>query len=528
MGEKSQVDADELQLEALGHKGELKRNFSPLAMLGLAFAILNSWTALSASLSLALPSGGSTSVVWGLVTAGICNLCLAASLAEFLSAYPTAGGQYHWVAVISWKSWVPLLSWITGWINVSGWIALVASGGLLGSQLIVGVISLMSPNYSPQRWHQFLIYIGYNIFAFVVNAFMNSSLPYVNKAAIAWSISGFVVISITVLACASPNYSSGSFVFRQFINQTGWPDGIAWLLGLLQGGLGLTGYDAVAHMIEEIPNASIEGPKIMIYCVGIGMFTGFVFLVVLLFVAGDINTVISSPAGPLLQILYNATSSHAGAICLLMFPLICLLFATTSIMTTSSRMTYAFARDGGLPASHFFAKIHPRLGLPLNALYLTTALVVIFGCIFLGSSSAFNAIISASVVALGVSYAIPIAINCLQGRKKLPPRPFVLPNWFAWFANLLGVAYVIVTTVLFVFPPELPVTGSNMNYCIVAFTIIIIISTVQWFVDGRKNFTGPRVGMGLEVLEAVKSQQNGGSDDTFDPEVVEEATRQSA
>lgn len=64
-----------------------------LQMLGLAFAILNSWTALSASLSLALPSGGPTSVIWGLITAGICNLCLAASLAEFLSAYPTAGGQ---------------------------------------------------------------------------------------------------------------------------------------------------------------------------------------------------------------------------------------------------------------------------------------------------------------------------------------------------------------------------------------------------------------------------------------------------
>lgn len=86
-------NADELQLEALGHRGEFKRNFSFISMLGLAFAILNSWTALSASLSLALPSGGSTSVVWGLITAGVCNLCLAASLAEFLSAYPTAGGQ---------------------------------------------------------------------------------------------------------------------------------------------------------------------------------------------------------------------------------------------------------------------------------------------------------------------------------------------------------------------------------------------------------------------------------------------------
>ena len=77
-------------LASLGHEQELQRQFSSLSMLGLAFAILNSWTALSASLSLALPSGGPTSVIWGLITAGICNLCLAASLAEFLSAFPTA------------------------------------------------------------------------------------------------------------------------------------------------------------------------------------------------------------------------------------------------------------------------------------------------------------------------------------------------------------------------------------------------------------------------------------------------------
>lgn len=227
-------------------------------MLGLAFAILNSWTALSASLSLALPSGGPTSVLWGLITAGICNLCLAASLAEFLSAYPTAGGQYHWVAVISWKKWMPILSWTTGWINTFGWIALTATAGLLGSQLIIGIIALYQPAYEPHAWHQFLIYIAYNVVAALLNAFGNHLLPYVNKTAILWSISGFVIISITVLACASPDYSSGKFVFGTFINETGWPDGVAWLLGLLQGGLGLTGFDATAHMIEEIPSTNLR------------------------------------------------------------------------------------------------------------------------------------------------------------------------------------------------------------------------------------------------------------------------------
>src|SRR6202011_5659472 len=84
---RSSLAEDAAALASMGHKQELQRNFSMLSMLGLAFAILNSWTALSASLSLALPSGGPTSVIWGLVTAGVCNLCLAASLAEFLSAY---------------------------------------------------------------------------------------------------------------------------------------------------------------------------------------------------------------------------------------------------------------------------------------------------------------------------------------------------------------------------------------------------------------------------------------------------------
>ncbi|KAJ5154284.1 Amino acid/polyamine transporter I [Penicillium coprophilum] len=455
--DKEEYNHDDAQLAQMGHKSELKRNFSLISMLGLAFAILNSWTALSASLSLSLPSGGSTSIVWGLVTAGICNLCMATSLAEFLSAYPTAGGQYHWVAVTSWRKWVPILSWITGWVNCSGWVALVATGGLLGSQLVMGVISLMNPSYNPQRWHQFLIYIGYNIVAFLINAFMNNVLPYVTKGAFTWSLTGFTIICITVLACASPDYNSAEFVFTDFINTTGWPDGVAWLLGLLQGGLGVTGFDGVAHMIEEIPNPSVEGPKIMIACVCIGTVTGTIFLVVLLFVAGDINKIIDSAATPLLAILKNATSSNAGAICLLIFPLVCALFAATAIMTTSSRMIYAFARDGGLPASPFFSRVHPKLQVPLNSLYLNLALVIIFGCIFLGSTSAFNAIVSASVVLL----------------------------------DLVGIHFPDYYPVSF--PPELPATGSSMNYCVAAFGIVFIISTIQWIVDGRKNFVGPRI-----------------------------------
>lgn len=492
----AKTNADELQLEQLGHAQSFDRQFNRWSMLGLAFAILNSYTALAASLSLALPTGGSVAVIWGLVTAGVCNLSLAASLAEFLSAYPTAAGQYYWAAAVAPPSLKRSLAWVTGWINVSGWVALVATNSSLASTLVINIISLLHPQYEYQRWHQFLIYLAMTLIDFLINGFMQTMLPRINSFALAWSLTGFLVITIVVLATAAPDYASAEYVFTNFTNTTGWPDGIAWLLGLLQGGLGLTGFDAVAHMIEEIPNPAVEGPKIMIYCQYIGISTGFIFLLVMLFVSGgakNAEAITTSAAGPLLEIFYIATSSKVGAVCLLMFPLICFVFAGVAVLTTSSRMTFAFARDGGLPLSRLWWKVDPKLGVPLNALYLNIAIVVLFGCIYLGSTVAFNAIIAASVVALGVSYGIPIALNVMQMRSKLPVRAFALPNAVGWVANIIGLVYTIVTTVLFLFPPAIPVTGTSMNYCIVAFGVIVFISALQWLVDGRKNFEGPRV-----------------------------------
>ncbi|BCS28444.1 uncharacterized protein APUU_70014S [Aspergillus puulaauensis] len=486
------LDQDEARLAALGHQQELERNFSFFSMLGLAFSILNSWTALASSLSVGLPSGGPVAVIWGLVTAGVGSLSLAASNAEFLSAYPTSAGQYHWAAIISPPEWVANVSWVTGWINVGGWVALSASGGTLGGSLFLGIITMYNPDFRPEQWHLFLLFLLYTVVGFFLNLFLGSGLPFMTKIALVWSVCGFLATAITVLATGAPDFQPASFVFGEFINSTGWPGGIAFLLGLLQGGLSLTGFDAVAHMIEEIPQPCIRGPRIMIACVAMGLGTGFLFLVCLLFIIKDVDAVVSSPTGPLAEIYLEATNSTAATVCLLIFPMVCLVFGTLGIMATSTRMVYAFARDGGLPFSRIFARVHPRWGIPVNALLLTNAIVVIFGLVYLGSTSALNAILSAAVISLTLSYAVAPAINCIRRRSMLPPnRAFVLPEWLGWTCNLVGIAYALVIAVFLLFPPVSDVTGSSMNYAVVAFAIIVFISTVQWFVDGRRNFNGP-------------------------------------
>lgn len=430
---------DAAQLAALGHDQQLERNFSFFSMLGLAFSILNSWTALAASLSIGLPSGGPATIIWGLIAAGSGALALAASNAEFISSYPSSAGQYHWAAIITPKRWVPIVSWVTGWINVSGWVALSASGGVLGGQLLLGIITMYNPDFAPTQWQFFLVFLLYTFLGFFLNLFTGTGLPFVTKAALVWSICGLVATAITVLACGAPDFRPASFVFGSLINTTGWPDGVAWLLGLLQGGLALTGFDAVAHMIEEIPNPTVRGPRVMLMCVAMGLGTGLVFQICLLFIIRDVDAVVTAATGPLIEIYLQATDSKVGTVCLVLFPLVCLVFGTVGIMATSTRMVYAFARDRGLPFSRVFAKVHPRVGIPVNALLLTNAVVIIFGLIYLGSTSAFNAILSAAVVALAVSYAVAPAINCLRGRNMLlASRPFVLPSWLGWVCNLVS------------------------------------------------------------------------------------------
>lgn len=140
---------------------------------------------------------------------------------------------------------------MTGWISLLGWVALVAVNSVIESQLILALAQLEHPGCVPQRWHRFFIHIAVTILAFLINAFGSRLLPMNNQVVLASIMAGFIVINITALACAAPDHAGAEFVFTNFTNSTGWPDGLAWLLGLLQGGLALTAFDAVAHMVSR-------------------------------------------------------------------------------------------------------------------------------------------------------------------------------------------------------------------------------------------------------------------------------------
>lgn len=355
-------------------------------------------------------------------------------------------------------------------------------------------MALSHPEFAVQRWQTFLMYCGWTLIAFVLNMFCVKILPMLERGALAWSLVGFAIIVVTVLACASGDYQPPKAVFATWTNETGWPDGMAFLLGLLQSCFGLTAFDAATHMIEEIPRPGHNAPKVMVAAVALGSSTAFIFIIVLLFCLNDLDTVISAATGPLLQIYYQATNSRAGATCLVIINLVAMFAACQGVMTVASRIVYSFGRDRGFGiASPYLELVHPTLLVPAWSIIFSSVWVVIFGLIYLGSSVALNAIISASVVLLQISYLVPILLSLLRGHKVLGEThgTWSLGKWRP-IVNGLAVVFILVTSVCFLLPPALPVSGTSMNYVSVVIAIVGLLCLGTWIVDGRKHFDGPR------------------------------------
>jgi len=130
--------------------------------------------------------------------------------------------------------------------------------------------------------------------------------------------------------------------------------------------------------------------------------------------------------------------------------------------------------------------------MPLNALGLVSVVCFILSLIYIGSSTAFNAIISLTAIALHVSYILPIAF--ILQRKILGPAPefgpFKLGKW-GIPVNLFSLVYLFFVIIWMPFPTMLPVTGPNMNYAGPILLVIIFGGIADWVISGHNRFGFP-------------------------------------
>jgi choline transport protein len=158
-----------------------RTRLSPITMVALSFNICNSWVAIATSLALAISAGGPVTVLYGIICSCAVYACVAISLAEMISVYPTSGGQYHFTSILASRAWSRGLSYVCGSISIFSWIALTAAATILGSQMVIALPEQYIEDYTPKPWHDFVVYQAINILMLLYNLFTIRITPWIHN-----------------------------------------------------------------------------------------------------------------------------------------------------------------------------------------------------------------------------------------------------------------------------------------------------------------------------------------------------------
>ncbi|KAJ5811900.1 hypothetical protein N7474_008201, partial [Penicillium riverlandense] len=457
-------------LELLGLAQLTERNLGTFQIICSGWNICNSWAGIAGTLAIGITQGGTVLLLYGNVITLIGAGCGGATLAELASVYPTAGGQYHWTSILSPKKCSRILSYCCGAINIFSWISISAGVTILPAQFFISMAIYNNSGYEPQTWHYFLIFQATNIIIMLYNIFALRRTTWVHDLGFAVSVSSFVVIFITCLSRSSLQQSS-EFVWTTLINESGWSsNGVAFLTGLINPNYIFCGIDGAIHLAEECSNSITAVPYALMSTLAIGFVTAFAFLVAMLYSMTIIGTVINTATGvPIYEIWIQATHSGAAATVFIFLLALIGFFSLNGCQQTASRLTWAFARDDALILSKYFSRIHSRLQVPVYCLVANAAVIFVIGCIYLASSTAFNALIGTGLILQQVSFAFPAALLLYRRRSSvyLPPNRFFNLGAFGWMANVMTVAFGATTLFFYNFPAEMPVKGSNMSKIII-------------------------------------------------------------
>ncbi|KAL6712935.1 polyamine transporter tpo5 [Lecanora helva] len=505
---------DEDRLAELGYRQELKRNWTLLHNFGVSFSIISVITGITTLFGYGLSTGGPGVMSVGWIVVSFFTIIVALGMAEIVSAVPTSGGPYFWAATLAPSNQAAFYSWVTGWFNFLGQVA-VTTGIDFGNAGLISTTATIKSAYTPTAGRTIGIYAALLVSHALVNSFGVKFLRYLNNTSIVLHSIGISCFAIALLAKA-PTHRSAKEVFATFYDGTGQDPAPGWsvraspayvaVCGILMAQYTITGFDASAHLSEETANAAWSAPLGVLMSVGVSSVFGFFLILSLLFSIQDFTSTVSSDVGqPVTQILLDVFGEN-GAIALMTLIIVCVWHCGLFSMTSNSRMMFGFARDRGLP--HFFAHVDHRFAAPIRTICLAAFLSFLLAIPSLGSAVAFSAATSIATIGLYLSYGIPILIGLLYP-SNFTKGPFNL-RFLSRPIALVGVMYILFITIVFCLPQQNPVDSQTLNYTPVAVGIVALWAFGSWFLWARRWFTGPvrqieeeRLGVPMEEPGAV-------------------------
>jgi amino acid transporter len=480
-------DDDERTLRALGYSQELRRGLGAFSNFAVSLSIICILAGGVTSFHLGYCSVGGASIGLGWPLATLFALAVALTMAQVASAFPTAGGLYHWAAILGGRGW----GWATAWFNLAGLITVLAAINVGLYRFVVGVLGL-NPDalgaagaVAVQTAAVLLITSSQALFNHLgirVTSWLTDFSGY-------WIL--FIAVALTACLLAwTPRFDLGRLM--AFDNHSGlrnpegellaWPqtDSVVWLffLGLLLPAYTLTGYDASAHTAEETRRAAHNVPRGIVRSVLVSGVFGWVMLCAVVLAARDPAAAARQGDNAFAFIVAGALPVWLARLLFLGIALAQYLCGLATV-TSASRMAFAFARDRGLPASRLLAGVSLRFRTPAAAIW-TVALASVAFTVY---APVYSTISAVCTLLLYLSYVLPTALGLLAYRRTWTRMgPWDLGGWY----RPLALVSVLGCGVLFVIGVQPP----NKQALIVVGSLVAVLAVV-WFAFERRRFPGP-------------------------------------
>jgi amino acid transporter len=496
---------DEEKLAELGYKQDLDRAWSSFSNFAISFTIISVLAGCFTTYGQAFNNGGPIAISWGWPIICALILTVAFSMSELASAYPTAGGPYWWANRLGGPSW----SWFTGWFNVIGLIAVVASVDYACATFAANLFSLWDLNVivnfsgTPELDEIFLLFVGIMFLHALINIYSSHLVALFNNISVGVHVVGVVII-ILILIIVPDRHQSADFVFTETINNSGFSDGSSsnlffWFyvlpVGFLLTMYTVTGYDASAHVAEETHDAEMAAAKGVWQSVFFSAVIGWFVLLAITFAAIDTE----AAAGGSIPIFTSAMSSGWAEIVILIST-IGQFFCGMACVTSCSRTFYAFSRDRAVPGWQLWSAVN-RNRVPVAAVLACCGLAALITLPALTSNAAgipvaFFAVVSIAVIGLYIAYVTPVYLRLRKGGDFEPGAWTLGPRYRV--INTIAVVWVAICVVIFSLPftpAAVPWNDefdwSAVNYAPLMVGGVIIAVGLWWVLSAHKTYTGP-------------------------------------
>jgi len=478
-------------LHSMGYAQELERRMSRFSNFAISFSIICILSGGINSLGQGISGAGGASIGIGWPLGCVVSGIFAIAMAQISSAYPTAGGLYHWGSILGNKG----SGWLTAWLNLIGLVTVLGAINVGTWTFFLGAFGPafgLQGSYSEQLTFMILITASQalvNHFGIRLTSILTDFSGYL-------IFFGSIVLGVACLVFAPAIHWSQLWTFHNYSGDAGggvWPQsnsiGFLFLLGLLLPIYTITGYDASAHTSEETVKAAVNVPRSMVGSVWWSALFGWGFLCAVVAVIPNMDQAAAQGWNVFFWTLDQVMPAGVK-LALYIGIFVAQYLCGLATVTSASRMIFAFSRDGGLPFSSLLKKVSPTYRTPVAAIWTASVLAVLFTAY----TSLYTTIVSVTVIFLFLSFTVPITLGLFAFRRTWTVMgPWDIGNWYRVFAvaSILCMALILYIGVQ---PPNDAALKITIGF--------LVVTAVIWFAFERRRFQGPPIGDEIKRRQA--------------------------